>query len=82
MENYQNSRLGNRSKAMNIGDVNKVISDNWIGTISEVAEKMVSTKAMGISHYLALHIAGDTVQAQMEQMQIFAEEVIPQVKSA
>jgi alkanesulfonate monooxygenase SsuD/methylene tetrahydromethanopterin reductase-like flavin-dependent oxidoreductase (luciferase family) len=80
--NYQNSRLGNQSKNMNIGDINKVIADNWIGTVSEVVQKIVSTKAMGISHYLALHIAGDTVEAQIEQMQIFAEEVIPQVESA
>lgn len=80
--NYQNSRLGDRSKSMNIGDMNKVISDNWIGTVNEVVEKIVSTKEMGISHYLALHIAGDTVEAQKEQMQLFAEEVIPQVESA
>ena len=80
--NYKNSRLGNRSKSMNIGDMNKVISDNWIGTVNEVVEKIVNTKEMGISHYLALHIAGDTVEAQKEQMQLFAEEVIPQVESA
>ena len=47
--NYQNSRLGDRSKSMNIGDMNKVISDNWIGTVNEVVEKIVSTKEMGIS---------------------------------
>ncbi len=82
VERYKNSYLGNRSKAMNLGNQERTIDNNWVGTAEEVVEKMAKTKALGISHYLALHIAGDTLGERFEQMQRFAEEVVPQVKSA
>ncbi len=74
VERYRNSRLGFRNKGQ---DVEVLVSSNWIGTPEEVAENINKTKSEGISHFLPLHIAGDTVEERLEQMQMFAEDVIP-----
>ena len=78
IDHFQNSRLGYRLKRGQ--DIGQLVSDNWIGTPEEVSEKINKTKEEGITHFLALHIADDTVEEMMEQMQMFAEEVIPLVK--
>ncbi len=82
VERYKKSRVGHRNKAMEPGNIEKLVGDNWIGIPEEAAEKIAKTKSEGISHFLALHIAGDTLSERLEQMQWFAEEVVPLVKSA
>ena len=59
-----------------VPDLDKLVSMNWIGTPQEVTEKIAKVKAQGITHFNALHIAGDTVEEMLEQMQTFAGEVM------
>ncbi len=70
------SRLGYRRKN---ADTEAFVADNWIGTPTEVAEKIHKVAQYGIDHFISLHIAADTVDDMLEQMQMFAEEVIPLV---
>ncbi len=82
IEKYKNSRLGYRFKAQQPGNIDKLVAANWIGTPNEVAGKLVAAKRQGIQHFLVLHITGDTMPERLEQMQMFAEEVVPAVKTA
>ena len=60
-------------------DADTVLAANWIGTAEEVVEKMSRVKGLGISHFNLLHIAGDSIEDRLEQMQMFAEDVMPHV---
>lgn len=73
---YQASRQGQFSLTRG-AKLEKLIADNWIGTPDEVAEKIRAIASHGITHFNVLHIAGDTMGERLEQMQIFAEQVIP-----
>jgi probable F420-dependent oxidoreductase len=53
---------------------------NLIGTVEEVVEKAVAFKEAGVTHLLGLYFAANTVPELLDQMQVFAEEVIPRVK--
>ena len=75
---YRESRLGRFQESQG-RDVSAIIATNWIGTPMEAVEKINVVKEEGITHFNALHITGDTVQEMTEQMQIFAEEVMPLV---
>jgi len=57
-----------------------VFASNWIGTPAEVVDKINAVAAKGVSHFNVLHIAGDTMAERLEQMQMFAEEVMPKIK--
>jgi alkanesulfonate monooxygenase SsuD/methylene tetrahydromethanopterin reductase-like flavin-dependent oxidoreductase (luciferase family) len=59
----------------------KLIADNWIGTPDEVVQKISTVARQGVTHFNALHIAGDTMSERLDQMQMFAEEVMPRVGS-
>jgi alkanesulfonate monooxygenase SsuD/methylene tetrahydromethanopterin reductase-like flavin-dependent oxidoreductase (luciferase family) len=61
--------------------VEKLVADNWIGTPDEVTQKILAVARQGVSHFNLLHIAGDTMSERLEQMQMFAEEVMPKVGS-
>ena len=52
---------------------------NLIGTVEEVVEKAVAFKEAGVTHLLGLYFAANTVPELLDQMQVFAEEVIPRV---
>ncbi len=80
VKSYQKSRLGQTNTRRQ--DINKIVAVNWIGTPAEVVESIIMVKELGVTHFIALHIAGDTVGEMIEQMRIFAEEVIPHVESA
>ena len=82
VEHYKSSVLGQRNQASDQANLQSLVRDNWIGTPEEIVEKMARNKREGISHFLALHVAGDSVEAQKEQMHRFAEEVVPQVRFA
>lgn len=77
VKEFFNSRLGLRRKGSDIG---KFVADNWIGTPADIAQNISRVKEQGIDHFIALHIAADTVPDMMEQMQMLAEEVMPLVK--
>jgi alkanesulfonate monooxygenase SsuD/methylene tetrahydromethanopterin reductase-like flavin-dependent oxidoreductase (luciferase family) len=57
----------------------KLLADNWIGTPDEVVEKIATVAEHGVTHFNALHIAGDTMSERLEQMQMFAELVMPRL---
>ena len=43
-------------------------------------EKALAFKEAGVTHLLGLYFAANTVPELLDQMQVFAEEVIPRVK--
>lgn len=79
VEHYAQSRQGqfSTSRGANLDDL---LDNNWIGTTGEVIEKIGKIKEEGISHFNALHIAGDTIEEMQEQMEMFSEGVIAEFK--
>jgi probable F420-dependent oxidoreductase len=75
---YQASRQGQFS-LLRGAKLEKLIADNWIGTANEVCAKIRAVAAQGITHFNVLHVSGDTMQERLEQMQMFAEDVMPHV---
>ena len=53
---------------------------NLIGTPSEVIVKAMAFKDAGVTHLLGLYFAANSVPELLDQMQLFAEEVMPKVK--
>ena len=60
------------------GDV-KMDDSNLIGTPSEIVDKANALKEAGITHLLGLYFAAGSVPDLIDQMQLFAEEVIPKL---
>lgn len=52
---------------------------NLIGTPDAVIERALALKAAGVTHLLGLYFAANTVSELLDQMQFFAEEVIPKI---
>lgn len=75
---YQSSRQGQFSLSRG-ARMEKLVADNWIGTPAEVCERIRAVAARGVTHFNVLHIAGDTMDERIEQMQMFAAEVMPHV---
>lgn len=63
-----------------VADMDRYVEENWIGTPSEVADRIAKVKAKGFDHLVALHVVGDSVEEMKEQMRILAEDIVPQVK--
>jgi len=53
---------------------------NLIGTPAEVVDKALAFKEAGVTHLLGLYFAANSVPELLDQMQSFAEEVMPKVK--
>ncbi|MCW5745139.1 MAG: TIGR03619 family F420-dependent LLM class oxidoreductase [Alphaproteobacteria bacterium] len=53
---------------------------NLIGTPSELVDKANAFREAGVTHLLGLYFAVNTVDELVDQMQMFAEEVMPKVK--
>ncbi len=79
VEAFKKSVIGTHVKPERLA---KVVADNAIGTPEEVAEKVLKTFAMGIDSYTIHHYAVQSLQELEEQVQIFAEDVMPLVKKA
>jgi probable F420-dependent oxidoreductase len=79
LQEYQTSRQGKFRFELRRTPAEPFLSNNWIGTPAEVCEKINAVAAIGIKHFNVLHIAGDTVNDRLEQMQMFAEEVMLKV---
>ena len=75
---YRSSRQGQFS-LLRGAKLDKLIGDNWIGTSGEVCAKIRTVAEQGITHFNVLLVSGDTMQERLEQMQMFAEEVMPHV---
>ena len=79
VEAYKKSPLGWRSRPETF---DWFVANNAIGTPEEVAEKVTKSFEMGIDHYTMHHMAVQSYQELEEQIQIFAEEVIPLVRKS
>jgi probable F420-dependent oxidoreductase len=52
---------------------------NLIGTVDDVVERANLLGEAGVTHLLGLYFAANDLQELMEQMQVFAEEVVPRL---
>ena len=52
---------------------------NLIGTAAEVVDKAIALRESGVTHLLGLYFAVDCVAELLEQMQTFAEQVVPEI---
>ncbi|TWT15571.1 TIGR03619 family F420-dependent LLM class oxidoreductase [Reyranella sp. CPCC 100927] len=52
---------------------------NLIGTPAEVIDKANAFREAGVTHLLGLYFAANTVSELLDQMQVFAEEVMPKI---
>ncbi len=52
---------------------------NLIGSPSTVIDKAERLKEAGVTHFLGLYFAANDVQELLDQMQLFAEEVMPRI---
>ncbi len=58
----------------------EVLATHFIGTPQEIAKRIKEREKGGATHLVTQSIAGDTFQEMKEQVQMFAEEVIPLCK--
>ena len=52
---------------------------NLVGTVDEVVEKAKRFEEAGVKHLCGTYFCADSVEELMDQMQVFAEEVMPQL---
>jgi len=52
---------------------------NLVGSVDAVVEKALRLKAAGVTHFLGLYFAANDVAELRDQMQMFAEEVTPEL---
>jgi probable F420-dependent oxidoreductase len=52
---------------------------NLIGSVDQIVERATRLKEAGVTHFLGLYFAANDVQELLDQMQLFAEEVIPRI---
>ena len=77
---YFGSRMGHQRTKVRGLPADRLVEEHWIGTPEEVAEKLNRiVRENGITHFNVLHVAADSMTERLEQMQRFAEEVMPQV---
>ena len=78
VEGYLRSRMGQWRARVSGVPAAQLVSEQWIGTPADVAEKLRRViEDTSITHFNVLHIAVDSMNERLEQMQRFAEEVMP-----
>ncbi|HZB92713.1 MAG TPA: TIGR03619 family F420-dependent LLM class oxidoreductase [Stellaceae bacterium] len=55
---------------------------NLVGSVDAVVAKAEALKAAGVTHFLGLYFAANSVQELLDQMQLFAEEVTPRIAAS
>ena len=53
---------------------------NLIGSVEEVIEKAMAFRKAGVTHFLGLYFAANSADDLVDQMQMFAEEVMPKIR--
>ena len=53
---------------------------NLIGSVEEVIEKAMAFRKAGVTHFLGLYFAANSADELVDQMQMFAEEVVPKIR--
>ncbi len=74
LEKFRKSQVGRRYQGRS---VEAMLSDNFIGTPSDIAEHIMRLAREGMTHCLATNYAVDIFAEMKEQVQIFAKEVVP-----
>ncbi|MFQ5933700.1 MAG: LLM class flavin-dependent oxidoreductase, partial [Dehalococcoidia bacterium] len=79
VERFRNSQVGHRFTSWTSDPevIERMIRGNLVGTPEEVAEKVRERAEVGMSHCAPQHIAAESIEEMMEQMHIYAEEVMP-----
>jgi alkanesulfonate monooxygenase SsuD/methylene tetrahydromethanopterin reductase-like flavin-dependent oxidoreductase (luciferase family) len=52
---------------------------NLVGSPEVIIAKAEALKAAGVTHFLGLYFAANGLQELLDQMQMFAEEVMPSI---
>jgi probable F420-dependent oxidoreductase len=52
---------------------------NLIGTVDDVVERAIEFREAGVTHLCGLYFAADSESELLDQMQVFAEEVVPRI---
>lgn len=55
----------------------KLEDSNLVGTASEIVEKAVELREAGVTHFLGLYFAANSIKDLLEQMEVFAREIMP-----
>jgi probable F420-dependent oxidoreductase len=76
---YLASRQGKFRIDIRGANAEQVLAANWIGTPAEVCDKINGVARQGVTHFNVLHIAGDSMDERLEQMQMFSEEIMPHI---
>lgn len=81
-ERFFNSHVGQRFTSWTTDQdmIEGMIKSNLIGTPEEVAEHIRQRAEAGMTHCAPQHIASESVDEMIEQMHIYAEEVVPLCK--
>lgn len=58
-------------------DIESYKAINLVGTPDVVAQKVADLAEVGVTHLCGLYFVGDTVEAMMEQVRMFARHVLP-----
>jgi probable F420-dependent oxidoreductase len=58
-------------------DVSKLVDDNLVGSPAEIVDKIHRLKALGVSMIASMSFTSDTYQETLDDMQLFAEEILP-----
>ena len=55
----------------------KLEDSNLVGTASEIVEKAVELREAGVTQFLGLYFAANSIKDLLEQMEVFAREIMP-----
>ena len=75
MGNFRTARCPPKSRK----SVETITGANWVGTVDHIVEKLSALREQGFRHFNILHLAADTMEERLEQMQMFAEAIMPRV---
>ena len=80
-QSQMNKHLVSLSKSTLKGQGTATHEDiNLIGTPAEIVDKANNLREAGVTHLLGLYFAANSVPELLDQMQVFAEEVMPKIK--
>jgi alkanesulfonate monooxygenase SsuD/methylene tetrahydromethanopterin reductase-like flavin-dependent oxidoreductase (luciferase family) len=81
-ERYLSSVMAQFAKQFRQQEDEAIIRRNWIGTVEEIVEQLVALKRRGVDRIVVMHTVNDDFEEMLDQTQLFAEEIMPQVENA
>lgn len=73
--------LSLRRSTLKDQDLSKPEDINLIGSAAQIVEQAQALQEAGLTHLCGLYFVGNTVDDVLEQMEVFAEEVMPHLRS-